>query len=222
MTTPATAPANWGVGCYDAPDGRRPWRIGNDEIGRDIGYASRTLGELGFGPGGRVLFCSMLSEAGQFWPWIVATMVSGAQLSCADATHGDAVRVEVLLRHMTFDGVVGVNDALLDGCDERGVAYDELFASVRFVAARPGAYERLVVAGLPAARFALCGPAVAIAPAPDAPAAVDADEWRLDEHDGVVLVTNRAERATNFDRTPVGAPVHVVDDGKAVTWPSAR
>jgi hypothetical protein len=222
VTTPATAPANWGIGCYDAPDGRRPWRIGNEEIGRDMGSATRRLGALGVGRGGRVLFCSMLSEAGQFWPWIVATMLSGAQLSCADATHGDAVRVAVLLRHMTFDAVIGVNEAVLDGCDERGIVYDDLFGGARFVAARPGAYERLAARGVPARRFALCGPAVAIAMEPDAPAAVDSDEWRLETRDDVVLVTNLAERATNFDRTPVAAPVRVVDDGKAVTWPSAR
>jgi hypothetical protein len=111
---------------------------------------------------------------------------------------------------------------VLDGCDERALAYDELFDGVGLVAARPGAYERLASTGVPAVRFALCGPAVAIASAHAAAAAIDADEWRLDEHDGVVLVTNRAERATNFDRTPVAAPVHVLDDGKAVTWPSAR
>jgi hypothetical protein len=222
VTAEPAAPVLWGIGCYDAPDGRRPWRIGNDEIGRDIGSATRRLGALGVGAGNRVLFCSMLSEAGQFWPWIVATMLSGGQLSCADATHGDAVRVAVLLRHMTFDAVIGVNTGVLDGCDERGLAYDELFAGVGLVAARPGAYERLLARGVEATRFALCGPAVAFAAEPGAPAAVDADEWQLDERDGVVLVTNRAGRATNFDRTPVAAPVHVVDDGKAVTWPSAR
>ncbi len=218
----AAAPALWGIGCYDAPDGRRPWRIGNDEVGRDIGSATRRLGALGIGRGSRVLFCSMLAEAGQFWPWIVGTMLSGAQLSCADATHGDAARVAVLLRHLPFDAVIGVNDDVLDGCDERGLAYDALFGGVGLVAARPGAYERLVAGGLPATRFALCGPAVAFGSEPGAPAAVDATEWRLEERDGAVLVTSLAARATKFDRTPVAAPVHVVDDGKAVTWPSAR
>ena len=35
--------------------------------------------------GDSVLFCSMLSESGQFWPFIVGAMLTGAQLSCADA-----------------------------------------------------------------------------------------------------------------------------------------
>ncbi len=212
----------WGVGAYDAPDRRAPWPIGTDEMHRDMGAAPARLAALGIGAGSRVLFCSMLSEAGQFWPWIVGTMLSGAQLSCADALVSEAARVHVLLRTMAFDAVIGVNDAVLAGCAERGVPSANLFAGVRVVAARPGAYERLCADGLAPYRFALCGPAVAIAPAPGEPAAIDADEWHLDEYDGGVLVTNRKPRATTFDRTPVATRAQVVDDGKAVTWQSGR
>jgi hypothetical protein len=212
----------WGIGCYDALGARHDWPIGNAEMGRDIGAASRRLGDVGIGAGDRVLFCSMLSEAGQFWPWIVGTMLGGAQLSCADATAGDAVRVAVLLRHLDFRAVIGVNEAVLDGCDERGAAYDELFAGVGVVAARPRAYERLERAGISPTRFECVGPAVAIARAPGEPAFVDADEWQLDEHDGRVLVTSLRPRVTTFDRTPVATTAHVVHDGKGITWQSAR
>jgi hypothetical protein len=212
----------WGIGCYDSPIERAPWPIGNDEIRRDMGAATQRLRTLGVGTGDRVLFCSMLSEAGQFWPWIVGTMLAGAQLSCADATAAEAVRVEVLLRHLPFRAVIGVTDAVLDGCDERDIAYDALFGGVEVLAARPGAYERLVGAGLAPWRFALCGPAVAIAPGPDAAAEVDEHEWHLDEHDGHVLVTNREPRATHFDRVAVATRAHVVNDGKAITWSNAR
>jgi hypothetical protein len=222
MSTVDATPDLWGIGCYDAPGGRAAWRIGNAEMHRDMGAASRRLSGFGIGPGARVLFCSMLSEAGQFWPWVVGTMLNGAQLSCADATAGDAARIAVLLRHVPFSAVIGVNPALLDGCDERGVAYDTLFGGVAIVAARPGAYERLTAAGLSPHRFALVGPAVAIAPAPGDPASVDANEWRLDEHDGRVHVTNLDARETAFDRECVALEAHVVDDGKAVTWPNER
>jgi hypothetical protein len=219
-----TAETLWGVGCYDAPSGRVGWPIGNDEIGRDMGHASRRLRDLRVGAGDRVLFCSLLSEAGQFWPWIVGTMLAGAQLSCADATAGDAARVAVLLRHMPFRAVIGVDDALLDGCDEREVAYDELFARVDVVAARPGAYERLEAAGLTPYRFALCGPAVALAAEPGAGATVVADEWRLDAgpNDGDVLVTNLAPRTTTFDRIAIATRGRLTDGGEGITWPSAR
>jgi hypothetical protein len=214
----------WGVGCYDAPAGRLPWPIGNEEIARDMGHASTRLRELGIGAGDRVLFCSLLSEAGQFWPWIVGTMLSGAQLSCADATTADAARVAVLLRHVPFRAVIGVDDSLLDGCDERELAYDALFDGVDVLAARPGAYERLAATGLAPHRFALCGPAIALGHAPGTAATVFADEWRLDEGtaDGEVLVTNLAPRATTFERTVVATRGHVTDAGKGITWPSAR
>jgi hypothetical protein len=221
MTTAPEATL-WGIGAYDAPGRRAPWAIGTDEMHRDMGATTRRLAALGLGAGSRVLFCSMLSEAGQFWPWIVGTMLSGAQLSCADALESESARVCVLLRTMTFDAVVGVNDAVLDGCAERGVAIGDVFGAVRVVAARPGAYERVRDAGLAPHRFALCGPAVAIGAEPGAPAAIDGDEWHLDEHDGGVLVTNLKPRATTFDRTPVATRAQVVDDGKAVTWPNGR
>jgi hypothetical protein len=221
MTSSADADL-WGVGCYDSPTERVAWPIGNDEIRRDMASATQRLGALGVGAGDRVLFCSMLSEAGQFWPWIVGTMLAGAQLSCADATAAEAPRVAVLLRHMTFRAVIGVNDAVLDGCDERAIAYDALFGGVEVLAARSGAYERLERAGLSPRRFALCGPAVAIAAAPGEAAVVDSSEWRLDEHDGRMLVTSRQPRATTFDRAPVATTGHVIDDGKAITWANAR
>ena len=64
-------------GRYDGPDGPVSWEIAHDEIQRDLGSAMRRLGELGVGSGDRVLFCSMLSEAGQFWPWILGAMLGG-------------------------------------------------------------------------------------------------------------------------------------------------
>jgi hypothetical protein len=216
--------ATWGIGCYDGEDARRPWPIGDHEMRRDIARAPQRLAALGVGSGDRVLFCSMLSEAGQFWPLIVGTMLSGAQLSCADATAAEAPRVALFLRHMTYRAVVGVNDAILDGLDELDVPYRDVFEAVDVLAARPGAFERLVAAGLAPRRFALCGPAVALADAgePDAPAYVDDDEWHLDATAGRVLVTNHKPRHTRFDRVAVGVRAEVVADGKAVTWPSGR
>jgi hypothetical protein len=212
----------WGVGCYDARDRRRPWTIGQAEIQRDMGGASRRLADLGIGAADRVLFCSMLSEAGQFWPLIVATMLVGAQLSCADATAGEAPRVEMFLARMTYRAVIGVTDVLVEALVERGIDLHACFANVDVLAARPGAYERLVAAGLAPYRFALCGPAVAIAPGAEEPAWIDGDEWHLDaDHDGVLL-TNLQPRATSFARAAVAIRGDIIENGKAITWPSAR
>src|SRR5262245_4112291 len=82
--------ALWAVGSYADGDGRRAsWEISHDEINRDIGSATRVLSDLDLAGKG-VLWCSMLAEAGQFWPYICGTVMAGARLSCADATSGEA------------------------------------------------------------------------------------------------------------------------------------
>jgi hypothetical protein len=207
----------WAVGCYDGPDGPVTWEISHEEIERDLGRAPGALAALGVGAGGRVLHCSLLSEAGQFFPLVIATMLVGAQVSQADATSGDATRVAMFLRLLDYDAVVGVNAALLDGLDAIGIAYPEAFARARLVCARPDALDRLEAAGVSAHAFVVCGPAVAIAPAPDAPAVVaGSDEWELGSRDGRITVTNLRPRATEFRATATAVYGRVVDGGVIV------
>src|SRR5882724_10578632 len=120
----------WGVGTWVDRDGvRQPWVVSQTEIERAIGNASRVLGELGVGAGRRVLWCSMLSEAAHFWPFIVGTMLCGAQLSCADATQAEAPRVAMFCRLIEYHAVLGVTGAILDGLDELGFAYRDVFGA---------------------------------------------------------------------------------------------
>jgi hypothetical protein len=206
----------WGIGSYVDSSGRRvPWRITHEEMGRDIDAATKALTELGVA-GKRVLWCSMLSQAGQFWPYICGSYLAGARLSCADATAGEAARVGMFLRLMEYDALFGVTDAILDGFDEMGRRYDEVFADVRTVGALPGAYERLTDAGVAPTRFVLCGPAVAIGRAPDLPALVTSEEWELAAENGCICVSARRTRGQEFVRTPTGVCGEIVDGG--VTW----
>jgi hypothetical protein len=205
--------ALWGVGTRDDGAARVPWEISHDEIQREMGAAPATLSALGVGPGERVLFCSMLSEAGQFWPLIVGAMLAGAQLSCADANEGEAVRVAMFTRLMPYRAVLGVTPALLDGLDEMGLAYADTFAGVAVIGARPGAYERLADAGCAPHHFVLCGPAVAIGRAPGGPAFVNEDEWELGLDGDRVVVTAKRPRATSFDRAPTGVRGALVGGG---------
>jgi hypothetical protein len=208
-----TAPL-WAVGRYQAREGPVTWAISHDEIQRDLSSAPRLLATLGLGTGGRVLHCSLLSEAGHFFPLVIGTVLVGAQVSCADATSGDASRVAMFLRLLEYDAVLGVNAAILDGLDELGVAYTDAFARVRVVGARPDAIARLAAVGIDAHTFVLCGPAVAIAPAPGAPAVVaDTAEWQLDAGDGFVTVTNLRPRATEFRSAATAVRGTVVDGG---------
>jgi hypothetical protein len=208
--------ALWGVGSYiDANGTRAPWEISHDEINRDIGVATNVIGELGVAGTG-VLWCSMLSQSGQFWPYICGTVMAGSRLSCADATAGEATRVAMFLRLMPYGAVFGVTDAVLDGLDEMGKPYAEVFAGVRIVGAGPGAYERLADSGVTPTRFVVCGPALAFGREPGGPAFVAEPEWRLDIENEHVCVTARQTRAQAFDRTPVGVRGELVDGG--LSW----
>ncbi len=225
MTTAAEPETLWAVGSYEDERGRRaPWRISHAEIGRDIGNATALLGDLGVA-GRRVLWCSMLAQAGQFWPFVCGTVMAGAKLSCADATYGEAMRVSMFLRLMDYDAVFGVTDDLLDGLEAFGRPPAEVFGGVRLLGAHPGAYERLVALGLAPVRFALCGPAVAIGREPDGPAFVVAAEWELTAAGDHLAVTSLEPRAQPFRETPTGIRGTVVDGGivpAARTWKRAQ
>jgi hypothetical protein len=203
----------WGVGSYEGGATRESWEISQGEMQREIGAAPRRLEALGLTGGTRVLLCSMLSEAGQFWPLTIGAMLTGAQLSCADANEGDAVRVAMFLRLVEYRAVLGITGAILDGLDALDRNYEEVFGSVPVLGARPDAYARLVGRGLAPHHFVLCGPALAIGSAPGAPACVDADEWRLDLEGDRVTVTNLEPRATTFDHAPTAIRGALDDDG---------
>jgi hypothetical protein len=209
--------APWGIAQYDGPGGRVAFEVSHAEIERAIGGAVPTLAGLGIGSGSRVLWCSVLSEAAHLWPLMIGTMLASGQLSLADATAPDALRVAMFLRRLPYQAVMGVNDAVLDGLDELGHAYGDVFAGVAGLGARPGAYERLRDAGLAPQWFVLCGPAVAIAPAPGEPARVDPGEWSLAvADDGRILVTSLQPRATSFDRAPTALRGELVDESAFV------
>ncbi len=204
--------ALWGIGQYSGADRERvAWEVGGDEINRAIGAAPAALAAIGVERGERVLFTSMLSEAAHFWPLIVGTMLAGAQLSCADATAGEAVRVRMFSELIDYRCALGVTTEILDGLDELGTGYADVFGPIPVVAARPGAYERLEARGMAPQLFALVGPAVAIATEPGGPAWVDADEWELGLDEEWVTVTNRRDRATRFDRTRTSVRAEVID-----------
>jgi hypothetical protein len=202
----------WGIAQYDDGTRRVPWPVSHAEIERGMGGAVPTLAGIGIGAGSRVLWCTLLSEAAHFWPLFIGSMLGGAQFSLADATSPDALRIGMFVRRLEYRAVMGVNEAVLDGFDELGRPYTEVFGAVPVVGARPGAYERLVAAGLTPHWFVLCGPAVAIATEPGAPARVDPGEWILTEVDGRIHVSSTQPRATPFDHTPTSILGSLVDD----------
>lgn len=210
----------WAIAAYDDGEQRVPWPVSNTEIERAMGGACSVLTELGAVAGARVLWCSVLSESAHFWPLMIGTMIGGGVFSLADATEGDALRVAMFLRALELHSVFGINEQILDGFDRLGCAYAEVFTGVSVIGARPGAYERLVAAGLAPHWFVLCGPAVAIASEPGGPARVDPNEWSLDCDRDRILITSLQPRATTFDRAPTGVRGRLVGATSFVPFPT--
>ena len=209
----------WAIAAYEA-DGRVPWPVSHTEIERAMGGAMGTLADLGANAGAHVLWCSVLSESAHFWPLMIGTMIGGGVFSLADATRADALRVAMFARRLHLQSVFGVNEEILDGLDDLGRSYREVFDGVEVVGARPGAYERLAAAGLTPHWFVLCGPAVAIATEPGGPARVDASEWSLAADGDRILVTSRQPRTTTFDHTPTAIRGRLVDDASFFPHPT--
>ena len=163
----------------------------------------------------------MLSEAGQFWPYVCGTVLAGGRLSCADSTYGEAMRVSMFLRLMDYDAVFGVTESLLDGLEASDHQPVEVFAGVRTGRSVSGAYERLVAAGLAPVHVALCGPALAIGREPDGPAFVAGAEWGSTTDGDRIAITSLRSRAQPFIRTPIAVRGTIVSGGVVPAAPSA-
>jgi hypothetical protein len=207
VTAAVTPPPVWNVGRYRAADGVHPWPMAADEWMADCAGLGRVLARLGVERGERVLIASVLSEANTVWPLIVATMGSGAQHSCADATAADAFRTRMFLRTLEYRAVLGVTEAMLD---EDGELVD-LLRAVPVVAARPGAYARLADAGLIPHRWLDVGPVLALEDAPGAGAWFDPERWTVTSDRGELVVSSPAERLVRFDGLRTGVRGEVRD-----------
>jgi hypothetical protein len=212
----------WGVGSYvtvdvDGRPVRRAWRVGHDEIGRDTAAAARWLEAVAIRPGGRLLVASMLSEAAQAWPLMLAALARGVQLTLTDATAAEAPRLRVMLRSLRHDAVVGVTDGLVDALAAGG--HLDLLLDVPLVAARPGGWERLAAAGRPVHRWCLLGPAVACSIEPGGVAGVDPGEWALGRDGERVTVTGVAPRLEPVRELPAAVAGEVRDAHTLVPQP---
>ena len=118
----------WGVGRYEDGDGRVTWEISDAEIQRDMGERGARARRLGVTGGDRVLFCSMLSEAGQFWPFVVGAMLVGRAALVRRRQRGRrGAGRDVHCGSSQYRAVLGVTGAILDGLDALGHSYADTF-----------------------------------------------------------------------------------------------
>ena len=176
-----------------------PWEISHDEIERDIGARRDVLGELGVARASACCAARCSPRPASSGRTSCGTMLAGAQLSCADATEGEAVRVAMFLRLMRLRrGVRRDRRASSTASTQLGTPYADVFARRRD---RRRAPERVRAAGgRRAARRTTSCCAVRrsrSAASPARPRVVDGDEWELDvDATAASRVTNLRPRAT--------------------------
>jgi hypothetical protein len=210
--TAASAPERptlWGVGSFRVGDALIAYPVSQADHGRDIATAGKALKSLGIHNQSRALVLSMLSEAAQYWPVQIGLLMSQAQFSLADASRFDAFRTAMFLHAMHYDVVLGINTAVLDGLDDLGHAYADVFNDVPVLAARAGAYERLRDHGLTPRWWLHVGPTVAVECDALAGAHIDADEWSVEASGGEVLVSARNPRAASIERQATGVTAEI-------------
>jgi len=210
MTATQATPPLWGVGSFRVGDEIVAYPVAQEDHHRDIGAAPKALASLGVHERSRVLVLSMLSEAAQYWPLQIGLLMSQAQFSLADASRFDAFRTAMFLRAMHYDVVLGLNTDVLDGLDDLGHDYADVFGAVPVLAARAGAYERLQAAGLAPRRWLHVGPTIAVECDALEGAHIDADEWAVDVDGGEVLLSARQPRAMEIDRLRTGVRGEVI------------
>ena len=215
MSTVIDPAALWGIGSFQIGDEIVTYPVSKEDHDRDIATAIKAVASLGVGEGDRVLVLSMLSQAAQYWPVQIALLVGKVQFSLADASRFDAFRTAMFLRAMHYDAVVGINADVLDGLDDLGHSYRDVFDDVPVLAARAGAYERLRAAGLAPRWWLDLGPAIAVECDERAGAHVESDQWAVESDSGMLLITAKHPRAAAVDRLRTGVRGVVVTDACA-------
>jgi hypothetical protein len=198
------APDVWGVGWVRG----RPWAVSEADIADEAEVSAAHLRALGVEAGDVVLLVFTLTQTLHGAPLERAAATLGARYSCADATEGDAFRVEALTRLLQPKAVVGVNEAVIAGLADPAAA----LGSVPVVAtADDPATEVLLAAGLAPRRWVALGPTSACETSPGAGARFDTERWQIDvAADGEALLTNRVPRHTAAERLPTGVPASLL------------
>ncbi|MFO7590758.1 MAG: hypothetical protein R6X23_07650 [Acidimicrobiia bacterium] len=208
-------PRVWGVGRVVVGKDVVPWPVSEADIDDETEVATAQLLALGLAADELVLIVSLLSQAIHVVPFERAAGRVGALYSSADASRFDAFRTVSLVRQLQPTVVLGVDAAVLDGLDDLDRDPAEVFAPVRAVVAVGGlAEQRLREAGLDPGRWLRLGPLSAIRLSGDDALSYDSDRWQVDEADGELLVTNRADRLTPCNRFATGVTGTVPAPGR--------
>jgi hypothetical protein len=217
-TTLPRAPIFGIASCPVGATGLLEFEIGWDEFERDVQWAESLIRSSGLGPGDLVLITISQWEGPWTSPVVTALRRIGITYLTAEVWNFDARRTSMFLQRLPVKAVFGLAGETLVALGNEDPPIAELLRNVEFLWARPDAVAHLSGTAPQILPFVHLGPALALGVPGQSGALVNAAEWAVDAADGELVVSNTAERATRFDRTPTGVrgSVRSVSDGAAV------
>jgi hypothetical protein len=180
------------------------FEIGWPEFERDTAWAQSVLQRAGLQHGDMVLMTVTNWESPWASPVTHALRSLGVTYVTAEVFAWDVRRVLMFLQRFPIKAIFGLSGQTLTALDEAGAPISELLADVDLIWARPKAAAALRgewPAVLPYARF---GPALAVGVPGLTGALVNGDEWDVAATERGLLVSNAAERATEFRDVATG------------------
>lgn len=180
------------------------FEIGWPEFERDTDWAESLLRRAGLRRGDMVL-CTMTNwESPWTSPVVHALRRLGVTYAPAEVFAWDVRRVSMFLQRFPIKAVIGLGGQTLTALNEAGASVHELLAGVELIWARPKAAAALGDEHAKVLPFARFGPALAMGLPGQVGALVNGREWDVSATEQGLLVSNVAERATEFRAIPAG------------------
>ena len=209
----------FGIGRYQAGTERIDFEIGWDEFDRDTAWVQQQLVRTGLAKGDAVVITASAWEGPWTTPVLHALRALGVTYMPAEVFGFDAGRSAQFLIEFPVKAFIGLSPETIDGWIEKDFVPAELLKDVQVVWARPGAAVKLAELAERVVPFSTLGPALAMG-VPGTPGAqVNAEEWRVEELNGHLVVSSVAHRAASFAQAPThvrGTVAHVDEHNCAV------
>jgi hypothetical protein len=207
----------YGIGRYSIGSEHVDFEVGWPELERDTEWARAQLAGAGLGAGDSVLITALACEGPWFSPVVRALRSLRVTYLPAEVYAFDAGRSAALLQQFDIKAFIGLGADTVDGWVEKELAAQDLLSGVETVWARPAALAKLAGVDARIAPILPLGPALALGPPGEGEAEVNAAEWRVDEQDGELRVSNATARAATFDRMATGVRGAVTErDGRVL------
>ena len=203
-------PPIYGIGQLHTGTESLDFEVGWDEFERDLDWAETQMRSAGLESGDLVLLTLDSWELPWAGPVVHALRRIGVIYLTAEVWSFDARRTSMFLQRLPVKAIFGLGGETLSGLESQEPPIAELLENVQIVWARTDAMDRLSGMAPKVSPFVRLGPALALGLPGGPGVVVNAAEWTVDVDDGELVVSNKRERATTFDRVPTGVRGSVI------------